>query len=426
MKKHVGILLLMVLCGFRSAPAAEPLTLSLDEAVLIAVRDNRDMLMRAEDVAKAKAAIREATSGLYPTLTFTGGWSYSRGLFQKDFGQTATQLGSRQVLFRSGKTVNSIRSKEYAYAASQALYDRAKLETVLAVRKAFYALLLAEELRTLAKGVVENTKAHLSWVEARFESGEASASDVLGMKQSLASVQEAYEASVNQVEANAALLEALLYLDAGVVVKPVGDFAYDPKEFAYDDAFLKAMETRPEIRQLEAELQAARRQVAIAKADARPAITASWDYYSRSHGGISGITTGTSKNWNDNNTIGLIVSWPVFDGWLTASKVEQARVELKRAELNKQKGIRDIATEVTDAYGALKDAMAAVRSSEAEVARYVDMRDVVHMQYKEGVTSSLETDDADLKYQVSLFNKRQAIYDYLIAKFTFEKAMGGP
>jgi UDP-N-acetylenolpyruvoylglucosamine reductase len=47
---------------------------------------------------------------------------------------------------------------------------------------------------------------------------------------------------------------------------------------------------------------------------------------------------------------------------------------------------------------------------------------VIEEKHKVGFASSLDLNDASLGYRVSLFNQKQAIYDYLIAKASFDKA----
>jgi outer membrane protein TolC len=49
----------------------------------------------------------------------------------------------------------------------------------------------------------------------------------------------------------------------------------------------------------------------------------------------------------------------------------------------------------------------------------------VQEKYKKGLSSLLDSSDAALKYAISLFNRKQAIYDYIVAKFNFDKATGG-
>ena len=399
---------------------AEEIFLTLDEAVAIALRDNRDILLKAEDVKKAKEKIKEAKAGLLPTLNFTGSWTDTSGFYSKDLTQATTQTTLKQYLYKGGKIINTIKYNGYNFEVAQAILDKTKIETLLNIKKAFFTLLLAQDFTQLNKGILDNTQAHLDFLRRRYENGQASESDVLGVKSSLSSVEEAYEASLNQIEASKALLRNLLYLDENVEVKPNGDFNYESTEIAYDEAFLKAMKMRPEIRQYEAQEQANKKSIEIAKSDNRANIYASWDYYSRSH-----VSATTQRNWNDYNVLGLTFTWPIFDGWATKAKVEQAIVDLKEAQLTKEKTVKDIALELKNAYIDLKNAIAKMQSTLDAINLYKDTLKVTEDKYKHGLVSSLDLDDATLSYQVSLFNQRQAVYDYIIAKAKFDKATGG-
>jgi len=399
---------------------AEEISLTLDEAVAIALRDNRDVLLKAEDLEKAKARVAEAKAGLFPSLNFTGSWTNTAGLYAKDLSQSTAQATLKQYLYKGGKTVNTIRQNKYKQEVSAALLDKVRLETALCVTKAFYTLVLARELVSLNKAIADNTREHLDSVRERYKSGQASESDILNIEASLSSVEQAHAESLNQAEAGLSLLNNLLYLADDTRIKPAAELDYQPEEVAYDAAFLQAMKSRPEIRQYEAQTQADKKGIEIAKADTRPSIYASWDYYSRSH-----IAATTSRNWNDYNVIGLTFSWPIFDGWATKAKVEQAIIDLKQTQLLREKTIKDIAWELKDAYLCLKNAITEIESAESDLEVYHDNLLSARQKYGRGIASLLDMNDADLKYAVSDFNKKQAVYDYIVAKSYFDKAMGG-
>jgi len=419
--KRVTLILITLILIFPSLLKAEEIPLTLDEAISIALRDNRDILLKSEEIKKAKAKIAEARSGLLPALSFTGGWTDTRGLYSKDSGQTSTQAGVKQILYKGGKIINTIRYSEYGVEIAQAVLDEVKLEILLNVKKAFYTFLLAQEFSHLNKKIVDNTRAHIEMIETRYKNGQVSHSDVLRIQEALASVEEAYEASLNQTESILSLLKNLLYLEEKVNLGPIGEFTYEPREVAYDEGFLKAMKTRPEIRQYEAQSKAAQKAIAIAKADSRPSIYASWDHYSRSH--TAGLT-GVARNWNDYNVIGLTFSWPIFDGWATKAKVEQAIVDLKETQLMREKTVKDIALELKNAYLDLKNAIAKIKSTQAEADLYKDTLLVTQEKYQAGIASSLDLDDVSLGYAVSSFNQKLAGYDYILAKARFDKATG--
>ncbi|MFA4842339.1 MAG: TolC family protein [Candidatus Omnitrophota bacterium] len=401
---------------------AEEVTFTLDEAVILALRDNRDILLKVEEVKKAKLKINEAKAALFPTLDFTGSLSRTRGLYAKDLNTVNTQTTLKQYLYQGGKIINTIKYNGYNFEVAQAQLDEAKLDLALNVHKAFYTLALASKYVQLNKDILGNTKEHINFIRERFKSGEASEYEILIIESSLNSVEQAYEASLNQVEASRELLRNFLNLSQDTEIKPICEFNYAPLELAYDEAFLLAMKNRPEIRQYEAESKRDERGIEIAKSESRPSIYASWDYYSRSRTSLSFSPT---KGWQDYNILGLTFSWPVFDGWATKYKVEAAIVDLKEAQLRKQKIASDIALELKNAYLALKDAIANIKTSEGDLVRYQDNWASLKQRHREGISSSLALEDAKIAYEVSLFNKIEAVYDYLIAKGSFQKATGG-
>jgi len=420
LKLEVLIIFLFIL-AFQAY--AEELQMTLDEAIAVGLRDNIDVLLKKEDVIKAKAKISEAKAALLPSLTAVGTWSNTHGYYNKDVSQTGVEVTLSQTLYNGGKTINTIKYNHYGVAIAQTLLDKEKLNLIYDIKKAYYTLMLSLEFAELNKDIMENTKAHLESLLERYKSGEASQSDILDVKSSLSSVTEAYEASMNQVEAVRAELNNLLHLEKDVVLKPSGSFACQPLELAYDEAFLKALKSRPEIKQYEIQEKAAVSAVEIAKAGGRPTITASWDYYSNSH--LVGAT-GATKNWNDRSIFGFVLTWPIFDGFATKAKIEQAVADLKQAKILNDKASRDIALDVKKAYLDLKNALAKMRSVESDIELYKDKVSVVEGQYKAGIASMLDLDDASLAYKVSLFNQKEVAYDYIRFKANFERATGGP
>jgi outer membrane protein len=422
MKRGIQVLLFIAFFICPLLAGAEQIPLTIDEAVKIALRYNREVMLKGGDVKKAKLKISEAKGNLFPSLSLTGSWTDTQGYYSKDVTQGSLQATLKQYLYKGGRIINTIKYNGHNFEVAQAILDKAKLDLVFNVRKGFYALLLALEFADLNKGILDNSQEHLAFLKARYQDGQVSESDILKVESSLSSVREAYAASLNQVEAAQALLNNLLYLEVNNRITPRGDFTYEVRDVAFDQAFLKAMQTRPEIRQYEAQAKANQDNIEIAKADNRPNIYASWDYYERSH--ISGLGTPV-KGWNDYSIIGITFSWPIFDGWQAKAKVEQAIVDLKETQLLQWKTANDIALELKNAYLSLKNAIAKLQTQDQEIAVYTDNRESAKKKYAAGELSSLDVNDADLKYAVSRFNQKQATYDYLVAKVNFDKATGG-
>ncbi|MFA5093140.1 MAG: TolC family protein [Candidatus Omnitrophota bacterium] len=421
MKRVAGLVLLF--CFISLAAYAEEITLSFNEAVAIGLRDNREILIKAEDVKKAKFAISSAQAGIFPTVDFTYNWFYTSGLYTKNIQEHTSQLSIRQYLYRGGLVVNSIKYSQYQMEVTQAILDKTKLEMIFNFSRAYYTLKLANSFVQLNQAILENSRQHLEHIEALYQKGQASQTDILQAQAALANVEQAYVASKSQAQSAAALLNNLLALDKDILISPSTELKYLPKDVAFEEGFLKAMQNRPEIKQLQSQLKADQSAVKVAAAGGRPSIYASWDYYGRSKG--SPTTTVNTRDWNDYNVAGITFSWPIFDGWQTKALVEQALVDLKRTQLGQAKLSGDIALEVKDTYLSLKSAIEQINASQADITLYKNNLETAKARYTQGLISSLADDDAGLKYKVASFNQEQAIYDYVIAKFNFDKATGG-
>ena len=401
---------------------AKEITLTFSEVVAIGLRDNRDILLKTEDIQKAKLIIAEAQAGIFPTLTYTGDWFYTAGLYTKDISQHTSQISLKQYLYRGGRVINSIKYSDYKLKVAQSLLDKTKLEIIFDFSRAYYTLLLSNSFVRLNKTILDNSRQHLDYINSLYKNGQASETDILQAQASLSSVSQAYEASKTQAEAAGALLNNLLFLDKDVLVVPITEFKFMPRDIAFDQGFLRAMQTRPEIRQFEAQLKADKSAIEVARADGRPEIYVSWDYYGRSHGVTTTVNT---RNWNDYNVAGVTLSWPIFDGWKTKALVEQAIVDLKQTQLGKTKLFGDIALEVKNAYLSLKNAIEQIKTSQVDILLYKNNLSTAKDRYSQGLVSLLDNNDAQLKYAVSVFNQQQAVYNYTIAKFNFDKATGG-
>lgn len=140
----------------------------------MALRDNRDILLKAEDVLKAKLKVKEAMAGFLPTLNFTGTRTNTRDYYPKNISQSATQTTLKQYLYKGGKTVNTLRYNEYNEAVRNSILDKTRLDIALNVKKAFYTLLLAKEFARLNQEILQNTQGHLEAMKIRLENGQSS------------------------------------------------------------------------------------------------------------------------------------------------------------------------------------------------------------------------------------------------------------
>lgn len=399
----------------------ETVILTLDQAIVIALRDNREVLLNQEKLHQAKLEIEEAKSAFLPEINLNSTAVRTRGLYRKDITNYSFQAGMKQYLYRGGKSANTLKQARYEENVQQAVFDKAISDAVLKVKGAFFALSLAKEFTRINKTIFENAREHFETASIRYKKGEAPESDLLKSQYSLTTSQALYEESINQRESAESLLKNILYLEENTAVGIKGDFDYTHREIAVDEAILKALKMRPEIRKYEAQVSADKAAIEIAKSGNRPDIYASFDYYSRS---TTTLTFSPSKGWQDYNLAGFTLSWPIFDGWATKYKVEEAISNLRQDQIIQDKIKADIASQVKESYLFLKSAMTKLKPQEEKSKVYADNLKVIQKRYKEGIASELDLKDAGLALLISQFNQKQAGYDYLLAKAKLDNAMG--
>jgi outer membrane protein len=420
-------IVIMIIVMLPWAAFAQETRLSVDEAIALALRENRTILITEQDVAKARQALKESQAGMFPSLTASGTWSHTKGLYaDKDSQLIAGALAVRQPLYQGGRIISTIRFSEASVEVARAVLDAEKLTLVALVRKAYYSAVLAKALVALDRAIKDNTEQHRALIYEKYKNGHLPETEILQIDAALSSVNQEYEASTYQEEIALNTLKNIIALDPGMQVSVDAELYCDPKDVAFEEAFLQAFARRPEIRQYDAQVAAAQSSVGIARAGSRPSVEASWDYYMRSRSGIatSGFSAGP-KNWNDYQVVGLSVSWPIFDGWGSRAKVEKALVDVRQAQLMKSRGAQDISYDVKNSYLALREAIARLGAADDDIKVYKVHYDTMIEQQGKGIASGLDVSDAALKYEVSLFNHKQAVYDYLVSYSDFERATGG-
>ncbi|MCX7661625.1 MAG: TolC family protein [Candidatus Omnitrophica bacterium] len=376
-----------LLVFFFSLLEAEEITLSLEEVVSLVLRENPEIVLKKNQLEEAKIKIKEAKTNLLFNLDLNYLFSETRGFYSRDTKQHNAQVSLRQPLYTGGKIINTIKLTQTGFEITEAILDKTKQEVVFNAVKAFYSLGLTKELVELNKEILENIKEHDNLLNIRYNNGQASDLEIEKLKTAKEEAEENLSNSLNQLQAYESLLKNLLFLNEEIKLKVIVDFKYAPEELAYDEAFVLALSKRPEIRQYEAQIREAETKKELIKSQSRPNLYALWDYFTRSH--TQGLS-GPIKNPNDYNVLGIIVTWPIFDGFKTRLQLEEALLEIESAKIAKDKLIKDINLELKTTYLKLKSALNKIKTKEKELSFYQRNLETVEEKYKQGQLSGLD------------------------------------
>jgi len=130
--------------------------------------------------------------------------------------------------------------------------------------------------------------------------------------------------------------------------------------------------------------------------------------------------------WNPSLSVGLQMSWNIFNGFQSSSRLQQAEIQRQRAETQLNQLRRSVKVEVRKAVRDLETARERIEAQETNVRRAQLNYDHLSQRVDEGVARPIELREASDQLDQSRLNYLQAVYDYLVARSDLETALGQP
>ena len=348
MRAVVSLLALLV-----AAPlAAQPRTVSLDEALDIAQTRTTDVLRADAQVQSARVAVDAVADRRWPSLGVYvgGGQRYGLSFDQTSGGLTQSTVETIDVGVSTEYVVFDGFARRAEARAADAGVRRAELSRARAVQQAtvvvlegYLAIAQAEAARRVAEEDVAAQRDLLAEVTAQVELGERAAYERAQQQERIATAQAAVLAATRDRALAQARLGRTLGLDPAQVIDVAtpGTLATgalsDPSDVAAeaDSALVRrALTARPDLRAAAVAVEAAEADGRAARAARLPQIalnaSAGTSYTSAADG------VGLPGQFGDNRSGGLRlgVTIPIFDRGATRARVQeaQARAALLRAE----------------------------------------------------------------------------------------------
>ncbi len=131
-----------------------------------------------------------------------------------------------------------------------------------------------------------------------------------------------------------------------------------------------------------------------------------------------------SGEWYTISNVNLNVSIPIFNGFFTKSKIQQARIELQKTENRIQDLKLTIDNEVATAKNNFVSAIARLDFQKKNVELAESVYQQTKKKYEVGTGSQTEINTVQKDLIIAQANYVNALYDAVIAKVDFQKATG--
>lgn len=421
--------------------------MSLEECVSYALENNRNLKTTRLEEAIAETQVGETRSMGLPQVKLQSGMNYnyqiqqaflpnsfitgdptSEGFTPVQFSPqydgnivgSVSQLlfdGSYFVGLQAAKTLRELRQKES---------NQSEVETVEAITKAYYLVLITEERLKLLEANQEQLNRVLNETKALYENGFAEKIDLDRITVNYNNIQtenskakRSYDMSTDMLKFQMGMpLNSSLNLSGSIsnLTLEVEEYFGQTENFDFRErAEFSILQTNQDLAQLDLRNN---------KATHLPKLYANFNYGFNSGANSIDQLTNFNDNWFEFGAVGISLNWDLFTGLNRSSKMEKNRIQIEQIEIQKEQLKSSIDMEIKRAKDDLKSAKESLDIQKQNMELAHSVYEQIEIKYKNGLSSSRELLDAETSKKEAETNYYGSLYDAVIAKIELEKALG--
>lgn len=385
-RSALGAALLVLLAA---APGAgqEARTLSLDEALRLAVQRDPAAVAAEASLTNARADQLISRGAFLPTVTVNSSFANSSNeRFDQNSGRLVSESYQAQAqgsyeLFAFGRRLANLRAAGAQVRAADAQYEAQRFATVLRTTEVFYAAAAAADIARAADQRLERARQQLSVAQTRLELGTVTQSDVLRAELELGN------AEVAVLDAQAALRNTRLELGRQVgLAEAVGTVPAALPERAPElpgtETLIAIAEgSAPSVTAAEMTLRSRRAERLAAYTPYLPTLrlTGGYDWFSFDW-------PPRDQSWS----LRLVASLPVFNGFQREGAVQRAAAAERLAQARARDARIAARVSVEGAVADIASAEQRVRIADRAVGLAREDLRVVEERYGIGMVTILE------------------------------------
>jgi outer membrane protein TolC len=272
---------------------------------------------------------------------------------------------------------------------------------------------------------LEQAGSHLGDVQEKHRHGTASRFSLLRAQVEVKNREPELIGAENDLALSMQDLKRVVGLDGEPDPVLTDALEYIPVHVEADEAVSEAMTWRPEILSLELNVDGRQRILDIERAGMLPTIGLYGQILMQGQAKKNNLT---GPFYEDSRAIstsaGIALRIPLFDGFRTKGKVQQARASLRRAERERDQVRKAIHLEVTKAVQDLESLRQEHESQLATVALAEEAYEIAEARFRNGLSTQLELNDAETALDFARTNFAETLYRYNVAVANLERVLG--
>jgi outer membrane protein len=326
---------------------------------------------------------------------YVGGAAVSQYLF--DFGRRRGLVSER-------------RFEANATAEQQQLVD---LQLIFDVSQRYFSVLEARQLVRVYEKAVEERKYHLHEAQVKANAGLRPQLDVYLTRA------EVQRAQLHLIDARNAEDDAVVAFDNALGLggtspdyQLVDVLTYSAITEQLASLLSDAMKLRPDMKALADQARAMGAQITQFRSDYFPTVN-----------GVAGYSAmGTGLPAANNFDVGIVISWPIFNSFLTSHQIAEAQYRQRAIESQMEDLRQQIILQVKTAFLDWQASLQRINRAEQTLAASRAELELAEKRYAAGLADIVELEDAQRSYTADDAAYSNALYGFSVAKAAVDQA----
>ena len=407
---------------------------SISEAIELALENNYGIkiISNNKEIAKNNAGV--LNSGYLPTVTSSSGATFNRDNLEAEFanGESTALNGAKSSRYNASINLNYTLfdglGRYYDYKRLKETYKLSELQaretienTIAQLYVVYYNVAQVTENVTVLEKTLTVSKDRITRASYQFEYGQGTMLNVLNAQVDI------NNDSINLINAKQQLVNTKR--DLNVVLGNVisSEFRVDTTiDFKLNidqkDLANKMKLNNVNLLQLDKNIMINTFIVKANKSGYLPSLglTGSYGWNKGNNNAASFVAVSTNTGLSG----GLSLSWNLFDGGATATRVSNAKIELENRSLEKESMVIDIERNFNNAWDDYQNKLTIFQVQENNIITSTNNFNRTQEKYKLGQATSIEFRQAQLNLINSELNRNQAKYAAKIAELTVLQLSG--
>lgn len=435
----IGLSAVLMIFGFSSVFAQQ--TVTLKQAIEYALQNKTDALKAKLDVTNADYKIAEAKAGALPSINGTANINYNPILQQSalpgdfigapgtvvmvPFGQkwiAGAGVQLQQAIFNQQVFIGlkAAKSTKEFYQLNADLTDEQIIERV---SNAYFQVFTVEQNQETLESSYASTEKARNIIKSLYDNGLAKKIDLDRTNVNLTNI----ETNIKQTKNGVVQAKNALKFYMGMPIEK--DIQLVQQDMEITPHLLENMvstDNRTEVKVLLKNKELLEYNKKATEAAYYPTVNLNANYNWQGLGPKFPLTNGKKDMvyWSDYSSVSLGINVPIFNGFATKSRVQQAQIDLDKISLDIQETKLSLDLAYQNAKSQIENSLSTLENQKANVTLAEDVLANTRSNYQYGLATLTDLLDAENALVQAKNNYTNAILDYKIAEVQYYKSKG--